>query len=286
MPLVLPVSRTSAKYDRHRPEETLLYRLVQENLLTFYKHMESEYENGLPDFIKKEFEDFLRCGILAYGFLRVRCESCQHEKQVAFSCKRRGFCPSCGARRMVESAAHLVDEVFPQNKPLRQWVLSFPFQLRFLFAKHPKVMGQVLTIVNRVISTYLIKKAGLSRKEGAQTGAVTFIQRFGGSLNLNIHFHMMFLEGAYTFTDGNSQFHRVSSMTSDELGDVLKKITHRTVKFLEKRGFIERDEMGGECLSVEAQDGIDQVHASSITLPYRSREIQRTEGSSPSNGSP
>ena len=62
--------------------------------------------------------------------LRVRCEDCHHERLVAFSCKRRGFCPSCGARRMVESAALLVDEVFPAE-PIRQWVLSFPFQLRF-----------------------------------------------------------------------------------------------------------------------------------------------------------
>ncbi|ARX22851.1 hypothetical protein AM393_28980 (plasmid) [Klebsiella pneumoniae] len=67
-----------------------------------------------------------------YGFLRVRCESCHAEHLVAFSCKRRGFCPSCGARRMAESAALLVDEVLPEQ-PMRQWVLSFPFQLRFLF---------------------------------------------------------------------------------------------------------------------------------------------------------
>ncbi len=54
----------------------------------------------------------------------------------AFSCKRRGFCPSCGARRMAETAALLSDEVFP-DVPLRQWVISFPFPLRYLFAAHP-----------------------------------------------------------------------------------------------------------------------------------------------------
>lgn len=77
-------------------------------------------------------EEFLQCGRLEHGFLRVRCESCHAEHLVAFSCKRRGFCPSCGARRMAESAALLVDEVLPEQ-PMRQWVLSFPFQLRFLF---------------------------------------------------------------------------------------------------------------------------------------------------------
>jgi hypothetical protein len=66
---------------------------------------------------------------------------------------------------------------------LRQWVISFPFPLRFLFAAHPQSMAKVLGIVYRAISTYLIHKAGLKRKEGA-TGAVTLIQRFGSALNL------------------------------------------------------------------------------------------------------
>jgi hypothetical protein len=85
------------------------------------------------------------------------------------SCKPRGFCPSCGARRMAESAALLVDEVFPEQ-PVRQWVLSVPYPLRFLFASRPEVMGRVLGIVYRCIATHLIRKAGFSRKT-AQTGA-------------------------------------------------------------------------------------------------------------------
>ena len=96
----------------------------------------------LPDFIKKEFEEFLKCGLPSHGFLRLQCASCKQEKLVAFSCKKRGFCPNCGAKRMAESSAHLLDEVFPP-KPLRQWVLSFPFPLRFLLAREPKLIGDV-----------------------------------------------------------------------------------------------------------------------------------------------
>ena len=92
--------------------------------------------------------------------------------------ERRGFCPSCGARRMAESAALLVDEVLP-HQPMRQllpWmacsramqeqlprVLSFPYPLRFLLSSNPQVMSKVLGIVNRVISTHLIKNAGLKQ---------------------------------------------------------------------------------------------------------------------------
>ena len=60
----------------------------------------------------EEFEELLRCGVLDHGFLRVVCEHCHAERLVAFSCKKRGFCPSCGARRMAESARHLVEAVF------------------------------------------------------------------------------------------------------------------------------------------------------------------------------
>lgn len=66
----------------------------------------------LPEYVRQEFDEFLRCGVLEHGFLRVVCDQCHAERLVAFSCKRRGFCPSCGARRVAESARHLVEEVF------------------------------------------------------------------------------------------------------------------------------------------------------------------------------
>jgi hypothetical protein len=85
---------------------------------------------------------------------------------------------------MADSAALLVDEILP-FQPMRQWVLSVPFPLRFLFASNPRVMSRVLGIVYRTIATHLAHKAGFT-KPTTQTGAVTLIQRFGGALNLNI----------------------------------------------------------------------------------------------------
>ena len=119
------------------------------------------------------------------GFLDLRCGECGHEKLVAFSCKRRGFCPSCGARRMAQSAARLVDCVIPRV-PVRQWVLSFPIPLRILLAAHPDLLSALLQIIHRVIATFLIKQSGRKRAQ-AHTGAVTPIQRFGSAANLNEH---------------------------------------------------------------------------------------------------
>jgi hypothetical protein len=131
-------------YERHRPEETTLYRVVQEELETFLAQVEAQTGSGLPQFVKDEFEAYLQCGILAHGFLRVRCAECAHEKLVAFSCKRRGFCPSCGARRMAETVAYLVDRVIPRV-PVRQWVLSFPIPLRIVLAAHPELAHTAAT---------------------------------------------------------------------------------------------------------------------------------------------
>ncbi len=195
-------------YSRHRPEATLLYQLVERD----YPELVSEREAAgrpLPKYVQEEFEAYLKCGRLEHGFLRVRCEDCHAEKLVAFSCKRRGFCPSCGARRMADCAALLADEVLPA-RPIRQWVLSLPFALRFLLATDPDALTRVLGIVYRTISGHVLKRARLTRASGA-TGAVTLIQRFGSALNLNIHFHMLVLDGAYLVGTEPPVFRRIDA---------------------------------------------------------------------------
>ena len=117
-------------YARHRPETTLLYQLVEQHYRAFREQRAID-GRPLPAYVQEEFDAYLKCRRLEEGFLRPRCEQCHAEKLVAFSCKKRGFCPSCGARRMAETAALLADEVLPE-RPLRQWVLSLPFALRFL----------------------------------------------------------------------------------------------------------------------------------------------------------
>ena len=131
---------------------------------------------------------------------------------------------------MAESAALLVDAVLPRQ-PMRQWVLSVPFPLRFLFASRPAIMGRVLGIVYRAIATHLRRKAGYT-KATAQTGAVTLIQRFGGAVNLNIHFHMLFLDGVYIRSCGESatRFAWVKAPTSDELTQLTHTIAKRIAR--------------------------------------------------------
>jgi hypothetical protein len=139
---------------------------------------------------------------------------------------------------------------------MRQWVLSVPFPLRFLFASNPKVMTRVLAIVYGTIATHLAHKAGFT-KPMAQTGAVTLIQRFGSALNLNIHFHMLFLDGVYT--GGSNEhpiwFRQVKVPNRDELTRLTHTIAQRVGRYLERQGLVERD-TGNVYLTPEAVEKV------------------------------
>jgi hypothetical protein len=107
---------------------------------------------------------------------------------------------------MADTAEHLVDHVLP-HAPVRQWVLSFPFRIRFLLASSPRLCAAVRGIVTRTLLGWLEQRAlaaaaaersARSRStESARSGAVIFAQRFGSALNLNLHFRAFVLDGAF-----------------------------------------------------------------------------------------
>ena len=138
-----------------------MYRLVQQHAQTLFAQTEAATGAGLPQFVKDEFDVYVECGILAHGFLRLRCADCGHDELVASSCKLREFCPWCRARRMSQSAAHLVGHVIPRV-PVRQWVLSLPIPLTLLLAASPVLVTPVLQVVHRVITRHLLEQTGLS----------------------------------------------------------------------------------------------------------------------------
>jgi hypothetical protein len=183
---------------------------------------------------------------------------------------------------MAESAALLVDEILP-HAPMRQWVLSVPFPLRFLFATRPKIMGEVLSIVYRVIATHLIMKAGFTITT-AHTGAVTLIQRFGSALNLNIHFHMLFLDGVYLSGNADTppRFRWVKAPTSNKLTQLTRAIAERTGRYLERKGLLERDtEKSYLELNAVDDDTMYQLLGHSITYriatgPHQGRKVTPT----------
>ena len=172
-----------------------MHRVLRREIQTFYSRCE-ESGRDLPKFVRREFDAYLACGVLSNGFVRVRCQDCGDDRLVAFSCKGRGFCPSCTGRRMADTAAPLVDRVLP-HAPIRQWVLSLPIQIRPMLAYDAALSRAVLNVFLRTVFAWHRRRAKQLGIKNAQCGAVTAIQRFGSALNLNLHYHVLVLDGVF-----------------------------------------------------------------------------------------
>jgi len=192
------VACTPGLYRPRNAEHTVLHAVIREHLDAFVREAQERGEgSGLPQFVEQEFREFLTCGILSYGVARLRCEGCGLDHLLPFSCKGRGFCPSCGGRRMTERAAHLVDAVLPRV-PVRQWVMSLPHGLRYLLAWDHGLCRMVLGVYAQTRLGWQRRRARRLGVPNGRSGSVTVIQRFGGGLNLNVHFHTLLLDGVFT----------------------------------------------------------------------------------------
>jgi hypothetical protein len=219
-------------YAPHSPEQTVLHRVVREQLEPFLARARAR-ERPAPHFVEQELRAFVRCGILAHGFLRLHCDECGHDRLVPFSCKRRGFCPSCGGRRMADTAAHLVDRVLPAV-PVRQWVLTLPYPLRYRCAYDRALTSEVLRGFLRALFAELRRR--VRRHWGVraeQCGAVTFLQRFGSALNLNLHFDTLALDGAYPYVDRFAEPPRFFALPPPR-GDEVSRVLAGTARRLER----------------------------------------------------
>ena len=237
---------TEGSYRQRSPKNSVFYQVVSEN----YHQFISTVDNALPDHVEVEFDQFLKCGLLEHGFVQLNCKDCKENILVPLSCKKRGFCSSCIGKRMSEGADFFVTNVIP-HVPVRQWVLSFPMPARFWMARNPRLMQSLLNIFTRTIRAYYresfygsssVKRSGYK----VQPGSITVIQRFGGALNLNIHFHTLFLDGVYVSSDReqNSQpvFIPQKPIQSKDVENLLKTVQKRMIRHLIKRGLISKYE--------------------------------------------
>jgi len=229
--------RARATYVRRRPEDTVLHRVVREHLETFLAEARRRGDGtGVPRFVEKELREFLGCGVLARGFARFRCPDCFREILVAFSCKGRGFCPSCGGRRMAELAAHLVADVLG-GLPVRQWVLTLPYRLRYALAWDHRLCRAVLAVCIRALLAFERRRARRRGVRQGRGGAVTAIQRFGSALNTNVHFHTLAIQGVFSETpDGERRFLPAPAPSDADVGRLLATIRQRVVRLVARRG--------------------------------------------------
>jgi hypothetical protein len=134
---------------------------------------------------------------------------------------------------MAEVAAHLVDQVFPPL-PVRQWVLSVAKRLRYFLQRDPEALSVVLHILLRVIEARLRQRSGCAR---GRLGAVSFVQRFGASLNAHVHFHCCVIDGVFASgADGQVHFAAAAALTPEDLAALQQQVRARVLRWFARAG--------------------------------------------------
>ena len=149
-----------------------------------------------PVSVLEHLQRYIECGIARFGVMRFRCPKCGEDLFVAFSCKIRGLCPSCDAKRATIIMADASDRLLPQVG-YRQYVLTIPKRLRWYINQNAALPGEIRRILAREIELYLRKKTA-----GTAAAQLHFIQRAGRSLNLHPHVHAVVSEGRFCSEPG------------------------------------------------------------------------------------
>jgi len=228
-------------YARRRPEETVLYQTIAAHFSAFVERIEES--GGLPKFVMTEFERYLDCGRPEKGCLLLRCRRCGHRELVAFSCKRRAFCPSCVARRMADTGVFLEQHVLPEE-PVRHWICSLPWGVRALLGYDKVLCAEVLSAVVAELARSLKWRAkkllDLPSVKHLLTGAVAAVQRTDSALRLNVHFHILYLDGVYVRERAGDElslvFHALPTPTRAETADIARRIADRIERIFKKHG--------------------------------------------------
>jgi len=136
---------------------------------------------------------------------------------------------------MAERAASIVDEVLPRV-PVRQWVLTLPYRLRYRLAWDHALCRAVLGVYARGLLAFYARTARSHGIRGGQTGTVTVIQRFGSGLQLNVHFHTLVFDGVFSEArPGPLTFHPAPPPSNDDVAHVLASVRARVGRLLVRR---------------------------------------------------
>jgi hypothetical protein len=144
---------------------------------------------------------------------------------------------------MADTAAHLVDCVLPEV-PVRQWVFTLPYPLRYRCAWDAKLTSEVLRAFLRALFADQRRRARIHHGvKTAQCGSVTAIQRFGSALNTNPHFHSIVLDGVYGGPPhAPGPFIPLPPPALEDITRVMAETARRVMRLLQKRGLENEDD--------------------------------------------
>ena len=223
----------------YRPRERVkgpLFRVVLDHLEEFEAQLAWPRDDEVrPDpRVVERLRKYIECGIHRFGVARYQCPKCGDDVFVPFSCKIRGLCPSCDAKRATVTMSNAVDRLLPE-RPYRQWVLVVPKRLRRLMDIHPTLIGETATMLAREVELFLRDRCG----DGSPAN-ISFVQRFGNRLNLHQHVHAVISDGVFhkeagLFGDALG-FRASRPPTEEEVRELTESLRHKVLRRFKKLG--------------------------------------------------
>ena len=196
----------------------MLYRVLFHYFDQFLQEYESCFEKEYGFFrpiIKEVVERYLDCGNPHCGFARIRCPDCGEERLLYFSCRSRGFCPSCHSKRL-EEWGEWMRETLLLDVPHRQVVFVIPKMLRIFFKYKRRLLGDLCRAAVNALLKYLQATTGTELRPGI----VASIQTFGRKINFHVHLHFLVTEGG---EDSEGRFHHLASFQDSLLAEFFSR---------------------------------------------------------------
>ena len=234
------MSLATAKYQPRHPQDTDYYHCVEDYFETFVQKYDDRFSRQYGfwrPYIEKVIYRYLDCGDLSHGFARVRCKDCGHEYLLAFSCKRRHFCPSCHQKRVVEFGECLCMDVL-KKVPHRHFIFSIPKMLRRYFLYDRKLLAGLSRCAWESLKVFM--QQAVPENEPLP-GAVIAVQTFGDFLGFNPHCHILLTDGCFLrqaqddVYGGRGMFRVAPPLELKKLEAIFR---HKVFKMLLKKGKI------------------------------------------------
>ena len=183
-----------ALYRPRNVRTTPLYQFLE----AYYEDVKAIWEERFEKkygfwrgFVDQVVARYLDCGVEEAGFARLKCDTCGAERLLTLSCKQRGLCPSCDAKRAAAFAAFLKDELL-ENVGHCLWTFTLPKMLRPFFMRHRALLSDLARLAYETIEQLLCEAAG---DKNARPGVVCVPQTFGSLLQPNPHAHCLASRG-------------------------------------------------------------------------------------------
>ena len=260
-----PEIPTPLLYRQRQPRATFLYQLLEayfDDVKALWdEHFEKSY-GFWRGFVDKVVACYLDCGTKEAGFARLRCDDCHTERLLTLSCKQRGICPSCDAKRAAAFAAFLKDELL-EDVGHSLWTFTIPKMLRPYFMHHRELLGDLARLSYETIRQLMTEAVA---DDHARPGVVAVPQTFGSILNPHPHIHCLASRGVW---DEKAHWTPVAYLDTHAAETLF---AHKVLHLLQVKGLLSQERI--ELLTSFRNSGFS-VDASPTVWPSDTQGIER-----------